>query len=309
MDTEPSLTDLRVKSSVKTLDYLKEKRAEIVILGHKGRPSHEAMDGKQSTFDEKLSLKPFQSIFDKWGAKVEENLRFDPGEEANDPEFAKKLASLGDVYINEAFATSHRAHASIVGLPKLLPHAAGLHFCDEVEHLSKNFQKPVVVLISGIKQDKVQMAKKLAELYDKVLVGGRLPEYFGDEGLESVRLKAKGQKLVVGNLNQDKEDITINTIGIFKDEIKKAGTIILAGVLGKYEDEGHRQGTKEVFEAVATSSAYKISGGGDTENALNMFNLIEKFDWVSVGGGAMLEFLINKTLPAIEAMSWSGESS
>jgi len=292
LDTDPDPNDLRIKASEETLDYLKEKDAEIIILAHKGRP-----EGK---VDESLSLKPFQAIFDKWGAKVEENLRFDPGEEANDPEFAKKLASLGDFYVNEAFASSHREHASIVGLPKLLPHAFGFRFIHEVEHLSKNFKKPVVVIISGIKEDKVEMAKKLSEIYDEVLVGGRLPEYLGDKALESVR--SQNGKMIIGNLTMDKEDITLNTIERFKEEIKKAGTIVLAGVLGKYEDEGHMQGTKEVFEAVAGSSAFKIAGGGDTEKAIMTLGLSNGFDWISVGGGAMVDYLINKTLPGIEVM-------
>lgn len=287
----------RLEVAKETLDYLKGNSAEIVIIGHKGRP--------EGRVDESLGLKPLQPFFDKWGARVEENLRFDPGEEKNDPEFAKKLASLGDAYVNESFANSHRNHASIVGIPKILPHAAGFRFIKEIENLSKvieNPKKPVTVLISGIKEDKVEMAKKLSEIYDKILVGGRLPEYFGDEGLVSVRTRGEAEKLVIGNLNLDKEDITLHTIERFKEEIDKAGTIVLAGVLGKYEDEGHRQGTKEIFKAVAASSAYKIAGGGDTEAALKMFNLASKFDWISVGGGAMLEFLVNKTLPGIEAL-------
>ena len=297
LDTVPDPNDLRIKASEETLNYLKEKGAEIIIISHKGRPN-----GVQ---DDSLSLRLFQPLFDKWGAKVEENLRFGGGEEKNDPEFAKKLASLGDIYVNEAFASSHREHASIVGLPKILPHAAGAHFVKEIENLNRILekpQKPTLVIISGIKEDKVQMAKDLTKTFDKVLVGGRLPEYFGDEALESVKLKAKSEKLVVGNLTQDKEDITLNTIDVFKGEIKKAGTIVLAGVLGKYEDSGHRQGTKEIFEAVANSDAYKVAGGGDTEKAIEALSVVEGFDWISVGGGAMLEFLIKKTLPGIEAL-------
>ncbi len=292
LDTDPNAEDIRIKSSFKTLDFLRGKASEIIILAHKGRP-----DGK---FDESLSLKPFQQIFDKWGAKVEENLRFDKGEEENNPEFAKKLSSLGDVFINDAFASSHRNHASIVGIPKLLPSAFGFRFIEEIETLSKEFVKPVYVVISGIKEDKKEMAVKLSEIYDKVLVGGRLPEYFGDARLESIRLQQTN--LIIGNLNQDKEDITLNTIERFKEELSHAGTVILAGALGRYEDEGHTQGTKEIFEYISKLNCYKIAGGGDTEKCLQTYNLTDKFDWVSVGGGAMLEFLVNKTLPAIEAL-------
>ncbi|HLD92040.1 MAG TPA: phosphoglycerate kinase [Patescibacteria group bacterium] len=285
--------DLRLKASVKTLDYLKDKASEIIIIAHRGRP-----EGKNVP---ELSLKEFQPYFDKWGAKVEENLRFDEGEEKNDSEFAKKLASLGEVFINDAFASSHRNHASIVGLPKLMSSCFGFHFLEEIENLGREFEKPVTVVISGIKEDKVEMAKKLSNIYDKVLVGGRLPEYFGDESLESVRNQKSN--LIIGNLVQDKEDITLNTIEKFKDELKTAGTVILAGALGKYEDEGHSQGTKEIFEYISKLTAFKIAGGGDTETCLQNYNLTDKFNWVSVGGGACLEFLTNKTLPAIEAMS------
>ena len=307
LDTNPDPNDLRIKASEETLNYLKEKgAAEIIILAHKGRPSHEATAGEAVLSDrESLSLKPFQPIFDKWGAKVEENLRFEAGEEKNDLEFAKKLASLGDVYVNEAFGSSHREHASIVGLPKLLPHAIGFHFQKEIENLSKVIEspeRPVVILISGIKKDKLDMIKPLSELADKVLVGGRLPEFLGDVALESVRLQGDDKKVIIGNLNMDKEDITLNTIERFVKEINMAKTIVLAGVLGKYEDPGHRQGTEKVFSAVAVSNSFKIVGGGDSLMAIAIYNLTEKFDWVSVGGGAMLDFLVKGTLPGIEAL-------
>lgn len=289
---EFSEEDLRLKASIKTLDYLKGKAFEIIILAHRGRP-----EGKNVP---ELSLKEFQSYFDKWGARVEENLRFDEGEEKNDPLFAKKLATLGDTFINDAFASSHRSHSSIVGIPQLMPSAFGFRFLEEIENLGKEFEKPVIVVISGIKEDKVEMAKKLSGIYDKVLVGGRLPEYFGDESLESVRNQKNN--LIIGNLVQDKEDITLNTIEKFKVELSKAGTVILAGSLGKYEDEGHSQGTREIFEYISKLTAFKIAGGGDTETCIQKYNLTDKFNWISVGGGACLEFLINKTLPAIEAI-------
>jgi phosphoglycerate kinase len=298
LDTNPDPNDLRIKASEETLNYLKEKGAQIIILAHKGRP-----EGK---VDESLSLKPFQPIFDKWGARVEENLRFDPGEEKNDPEFAKKLASLGDVYVNEAFASSHREHASIVGIPKILPHAAGFRFQKEVENLSKVFEnpkRPLIFLISGLKEDKLQYVKAFESLADRVLVGGRLPDFLGDAALTSVRTKSDRDKVIVGNLIMDKEDITLNTIEVFEKEIKGAGTVVVSGPLGKYEEEGHRMGTEKVFKAVAASAAFKIAGGGDTEKAITVLNLSNSFDWISIGGGAMLEFLSKKTLPGIEALT------
>lgn len=294
LDTKPDPNDLRVKSSFETLDYLKDKASEIIILAHRDRP-----DGK---FDESLSLKSFQPIFDKWGARVEENLRFDKREMEYSEDFAKELASMGDVYINDSFAESHRNAVSIVGIPKYLPHAVGLRFVKEVENLSKVFEpvRPLVILISGIKKDKLEMIEPLSNLADKVLVGGRLPDFLGDN---TISVRSQDGKVIVGNLTMDKEDITVNTIEKFKEEILKAKTIVLAGVLGKYEDEGHSQGTKSVFDAVGDASAiFKIVGGGDSLAAITRYNLTDKFDWISVGGGAMLEYLTKKTLPGIEAL-------
>ena len=287
--------DLRIKSSIKTLDYLKEKNCSITIIAHRGRPG-----GK---FDESLSFKAFQPFFNRWNAKLEENLRFDKGEEENNLEFTKKLSSLGEVFVNESFANSHRNHASIVGLPKLMPYTFGFRFIEEVENLSKVIddpKKPVVTLLSGLKEDKLKYLDGLKEISDKILIGGRLPDYLGDN-TESVR--NQNGKVIVGNLAMDKEDITLNTIVRFEKEILGAGTIVLSGPLGKFEEEGHRQGTERIFKAISFLPSFKIAGGGDTEKAISMLGLKEKFDWISVGGGAMFEFLVTRTLPAIEIIN------
>ena len=297
LDTNPDRNDLRIKASEETLNYLKEKGAQIIIIAHKGRP-----EGK---VDESLSLKPFQLIFDRWGAEVKENLRFSLGEESNNENFVKEIASWGDVYVNEAFASSHREHASIVGLPKLLPHAVGFRFEKEIENLSRVFEDakhPVIFLLSGVKEDKLSYLEGIKKIADKILIGGRLPDYMGDKKLVSVRSRGEDEQVIVGNLTMDKEDITLNTIERFGKEIEKAKTIVVSGPLGKYEDEGHRQGTERVFKAIINSSAFKIAGGGDTEKAIITLSLSNAFDWISIGGGAMLEFLSRRTLPGIEAL-------
>ncbi|MEK7188752.1 MAG: phosphoglycerate kinase [Patescibacteria group bacterium] len=294
----------RLESAKETLDFLVRNKAKIIIIGHKGRPSHE----------EKLSLGPLAEKISQLvnknvafsetlnipdtGVVLVENLRFNPGEETNNEAFAKNLASLADFYVNEAFAVSHRSHASIIGIPRFLPHAAGFHFIAEVENLSKILEtpkRPLLFIISGIKKDKVGMIERSKSVADLILVAGRLPEYLGEDYKDD-------KKVIVADLIPDKEDITMNSIERFESEIAKAGTIVLAGVPGKYEDEGHRQGTEKIFKAVANSSAFKVAGGGDTEAALTIFGLTDKFDWISVGGGAMLEFLINGTLVGIEAL-------
>jgi phosphoglycerate kinase len=288
-------TNYRLRALIPTLDYLQEQKAQIILLGHRGRPKGKVV--------EELSLKPIQSLFRKWGVKVEENLRFNKGEEANDENFAKMLAEKGEVYVNEAFGVSHRKHASIIGLPRLLPHAAGLHFVKEVNNLKKIFtspQKPVVLIIGGAKKDKLNFLEDFKAIADKILIAGQLPLLLTEER-PSVRLQAEG-KLVIADLVADKEDITLHSIEVFEKEIAKAGAIVIAGPMGKFENPGHRQGTQQVLAAVASSQAFKVAGGGETIKAINLFALENKFDWLSVGGGAMLEFLAKGTLPGIEAL-------
>lgn len=301
LDVNPEKSDeiYRLKALLPTLELLKEKECIITLVGHRGRP-----DGKiDETLNLKLVEEKLKEIAPGIDFKVEENLRFDPGEESNDFHYAEKLASDQEIYVNEAFAASHREHASIVSLPKFLPHYSGLRFENEVMNLSMvldNPRRPLVSIISGVKKDKLEYLEAFEKISDKVLVGGRLPDYLGVD--KSVREYKDEDKVIVANLVMDKEDITLHSIDRFKEEISKAGSIILAGVPGKYEDPGHMQGTKEIFEAVSASRAFKIVGGGDSLVAISLLGLEGKFDWISVGGGAMLEFLVRGTLPGIEAL-------
>ena len=152
----------------------------------------------------------------------------------------------------------------------------------------------MVVTLSGLKEDKLEFLDRFKEKADKVLIAGRLGEYLGEDYSDP--------KVVIARLIQDKEDITLNSIEKFEDEISSAKTILVSGPMGKFEDEGHSQGTERVFKKIAESNAFKVAGGGDTEHALEMFEVKDKFNWVSTGGGAMLEFLANGTLPGIEAI-------
>ena len=299
----------RIKAWLPTLKYILDGGAQSVfVLGHIGRPA----EGER--ISNAVVSKEFECVFveDVFGKGIPselsgalrkvfllENLRFNEGEEKNDKDFAQKLAELGDLYVNEAFAVSHRKHASMVLLPGLLPHFAGLRFFDEVQKITQLMdspKRPSVAVISGVKQDKVEMSVKLAGKFDKVLVGGKLPVYFNQQN-------PNPDKIILASLLPDGEDITLNSVSRFKSEISNAATIVLAGVPGRYEDEGHRQGTREVFLEVAESRAFKMAGGGHTETAINMLNLRDKFDWISVGGGAMLELMAEGTLPAIEALA------
>lgn len=302
--------DSRLKNCLPTFKHILGKGAEsLLILGHIGK--YEGPEKTVSTaflreYLSQLLGEEVKFISGMPPTKVSgkivllDNVRLNEGEEKNNEEFAKALSENADIYINEAFATSHREHASIVGVPKFLPKAAGLRFAQEVEELSailENPKRPVVATISGIKKDKLSYIENFLKFADKILVGGRLPDYIDDDN--PLR---NNPKILLAHLIADKEDITIHSIEAFQKELRKAGTIIVAGVPGKYEEEGHRLGTKRVFEAVADSSAFKLMGGGDSEAAASLLGLTEKFDWICTGGGAMLEFLAKGTLPGVEVL-------
>jgi phosphoglycerate kinase len=288
--------DTRIKECLPTIEYLLKQGAKVILLGHLGRP-----DGKEVP---ELSLAPVAEHIKKLlkrEGEVEdfcyhgsldnnlyllENLRFDPREEANDPVYAKELVAMGDFYVNEAFASSHREHASIVGIPKHLPHATGFHFQKEVENLSKAIENPkrqLVFIIGGAKPEtKMLFVEKFRRVADVVLVGGKLAEK--------------------STLAESGLDINQQTVEKFKETIRKAGTIVWNGPMGKFEDKEWELGTREIAQAIAQSPAFKIVGGGDTIAALTKFGLLEKMDYVSTGGGAMLEFLAHGTLPGIEVL-------
>jgi len=320
--------ETRIKDSLPTINHLLSKQAKIIILSHLDRP-----DGK---IVQELSLSPvaeklkellpevnfqfpvsnFQLISNDELEKLDgeiillENLRFSPGEEANNSEFALKLASLGDFYVNDAFACSHREHASIVGLPKLLPHAAGLDLLEEVNVLSAVREKPkrpVVFILGGAKEDKLDSISGLSGWADKILIGGKLPliitNYSREAGSRSAgQFPVSNEKLIIGTLGKEGKDITLETIEKFTEIIKSAGTIIWSGPIGEYEIKDWEHGTKMIAQAVCESAAFKIIGGGDTEAALTKFGLDKKIDYVSSGGGAMLEFLAYGPLPGIMAL-------
>lgn len=294
----------RLEAGLPSIKLLQEKGAKsIVILGKRGRPKNreEEMSNRHLLpwFKEKLGEVNFLEDFEEVKEEITlfENLRFWKEEKENNEEFAGKLAKLGGVFVNDSFAVSHREHASIVGIPKHLPSAFGNHFLKEVENLSRVFndpKRPVIVTLSGVKEDKLKYLDSFLAKADKILVAGRLGDYLDED--------YKNEKLVLARLMPDKEDITINSIEKFEEEVEKAKTILISGPMGKFEEEGHMQGTKRVFTKISETNAFKVAGGGDTENALEMLGLREKFDWVSTGGGAMLEFLANGTLPGIEAV-------
>jgi len=306
--------DTRIRDSIETINLLLAKGAKIIILAHLGRPEGE--------FAPDLSLEPVAKIlsqllkkkvplvqlkdFSKHKGKesmVLENLRFDPREEEKDEKqrqtFAKELAELGDFYVNNAFASCHRKHASIVDLPRLLPHAAGLDLLEEIKILSSVTEKPkrpVVIILGGVKKDKLDSVNGLLGWVDLVLIGGKLAEYPEVKRLENHRR-------IMAVLTKTGEDITIESAEKFVERVRSAGTIIWSGPLGKIEEPRFERGTKIFAEAMAESKAFTIVGGGDTEAVLTRFGVVDKIDYVSSGGGAMLAFLAKGDLPGLKALS------
>ncbi len=260
--------DLRFKATKSLVDFLQAKNATTIkVIGHKG------------------AVWQVPAL----GVTVNYNLRADLREEANSVELASELAEGFDVYINEAFAVSHRQHTSVDALPRLMkrhgkPVYLGPRFIKEVEMLSQVLTNPgkKVLVVGGAKvEDKKEAAQKLQSKFDVVLKGGLLP------GAE---------------LREDGLDISDEAIADFKKQIADAGVIVTAGAMGKFEDDSAQKGTQEILQVIANSSTYKVAGGGETEKAITKYHLTDKFDWISVGGGAMLEFLAADTLPGIEAV-------
>jgi phosphoglycerate kinase len=310
--------DSRLNAWLPTLQFLLESGAKIIIVGHLGRP-----EGK----DENLTLLPIvnwlsQKLqnqntntikigeFDGWqlSDKISllENIRFYPEEEINDPDFAKKLASLAQIFVNDAFATAHRAHASTEGVTHFLPSFAGLRILEEVKVLSEileNPKRPLCVIIGGAKiETKLPLVKKMCNFADDVLVGGEIAE--NNVILAEVnREKASNCSLLVADLNEVKTDIASESLQKFIQAAQQCQTIVWNGPMGLVPDpENPSQSTFYLAKMLSESNAYKVVGGGDTVGFLKEHNLLNGFSFVSTGGGAMLEFLSGEKLPGLVAL-------
>ncbi len=287
--------DMRIRAAVPTIELLhKQGASQIVLITHIGRPDGKVVEDLRvapvAARLRELTQVPFA---------MEENLRFDPGEEANDPEFAKKLASLGDIFVNDAFAVSHRADASIVGVPKLLPSYAGLLIEKEIDKLSGALTPPsgAIAIIGGAKvETKAPLIEKFAATYGKVLVGGAIANEYKPKTAD-VLLPIDGMPQLA-----DMFDIGPETRDAWAREIAAAPFVLWNGPVGMYEKEPFNAGTDALAQALVGSGAAAVIGGGDTAAALEKFTFDPSRIFISTGGGAMLEFLIQGTLPGIEAL-------
>jgi 3-phosphoglycerate kinase len=326
------LDDMRIRVALPTLELLHQSgAAKILILAHLGRPGGKVV--------ESLKLAPVEARLRQLTQvpfEMRENLRFDPREEAGDPQFAEELAKLGDVYVNEAFADSHRGHASIVVLPKLLPSYAGLRFVEEVSRLGRALTPPAgsVAVIGGAKfETKEPLIRKLLGAYGEVLVGGALgndfikarglpfggslvssmpvpPELAGDERVmvaqDAIFIEVGSNAERVGSVVDIREgestiDIGPQTAAAWARTAAAAPFVLWNGPVGVYE-RGYGDGTDAIAAAIAQSGTRAVVGGGGTVAALEKFKFDPDKVFLSTGGGAMLQFLVDGTLPGIEAL-------
>ena len=250
---------------------------------------------------------------------VLENTRFDPGETKNDPEFARKLAEGHDLFVEDAFGSVHRAHASTVGVAELLPAYAGLLLERELEELGKllgEVERPFVLVSGGAKvEDKLEVLRHLGGRADTVLVGGKMAEQLREENPLGFPVELPHDVVAAAAFEPDAEarvvpydqlpegwlglDIGPETREAFAAEIGKAKTIFWNGPMGVFEWPRFAEGTKAVAEAVARSESYSVVGGADSARALSELGLEDEVSWLSTGGGAALELLAGKNLPGV----------
>ncbi len=325
--------DFRIRAALPTINWLTERGARVVCASHLGRPKG-APEAKYSMDPVRVRLAELAP-----GVTLLENLRFNAGEEKNDPDFVASLVKGIDMYVDDAFGAAHRAHASIVGPPKTLPSAAGRLLAREVEVLGglrDKPKRPFVAVLGGAKvSDKLGVIESLLQVVDALVIGGGMCFTFlaaqgypvGDSICELdqiatcrrlldagkpihlpddiVGLDASGNFATYGQRLPDGAkglDIGPGSAAAFSDVIMDARTVFWNGPMGMFEDERFAAGTRTVAEAVAATKAFTVVGGGDSAAALAQFKLDDDVDHVSTGGGASLELLELGDLPGLAAL-------
>ena len=351
----------RIFSALPTILLAQEKGAQIILLSHRGRP-------KEGQYSQDESLQPIADYLNEkcnlnvrlekdWLNGVElndgeivlcENVRFQSGEKANDDQLAKKMASLCDVYVNDAFGTAHRAQASTHGVAKYAPIACvGPLLKKELDSLQKALlepARPMIAIVGGSKvSTKLTVLETLLDKVDQLIVGGGIVNTFlaatgkpvGKSLYEADLVdtakalldKAEAKNTIIPlptdvvcakefsetasattkSVNDVEEDDLILDIGPQSAEqlaalMQDAGTIVWNGPVGVFEFEAFANGTEVMAKAIANSAAFSIAGGGDTLAAVDKFGLEKKISYISTGGGAFLEYLEGKKLPAVEVL-------
>ena len=350
--------DTRIRASLPTIQQLLDEGAKVIITSHLGRPT-------EGSYDEAFSLAPvatcLSELLDRevplikdWldGVDLEnndivlcENVRFEVGEINNDEELARRMAALCNVYVNDAFATAHRAQASTHGVAKYVPVAcAGPLLIAELKALTKALREPatpLVAIVGGSKiSTKLTILESLVEKVDQLIVGGGIANTFlkaagynigyspfepdlvsvANKLIESVKKRGSQIPLpmdvvcakefnenataITKKIDEVENDDLIMDVGPetaaqFTDLLEQAGTIVWNGPLGVFEYDQFSHGTRTLAKAIAGSNAYSIAGGGDTISAISKFKVADDISYISTGGGAFLEFLEGKKLPAV----------
>ena len=307
--------ETRIEASLPTLRLLLERgAAQVSVCSHLGRPKGE---------DPAFSIEPVRArlreLLPDGRIEVLENTRFNPGETTNDPVFASELADDRDLFVEDAFGSVHRAHASTVGVAELLPAYAGLLLERELEELGKllgDVERPFVLISGGAKvEDKLGVLRKLGRKADTVLIGGKMAEELRDESpldfdvvlptdvVAAAAFDAEAESTVSpfdalpeGWLGLDIGPATRERFGV---ELSRAKTIFWNGPMGVFEWARFAAGTKAVAEAVAGAEAFSVVGGADSIRALNELGLAHRVSWASTVGGAALELLEGKQLPGV----------
>lgn len=336
----------RVRRAIATIDYLLKKGARVIVLTHVGRDPKNSTQPLIPILQKHIPIRHVNGVVGDFvygaiahmkegTAVLLENVRAHKEEEENDYEFAKTLASYADFYVNDAFAVSHRKHASIVGIPQFIPSFAGITFMEEVTELSKAFtpEEPSLFILGGAKfETKEPLIEKYSNHYTNTFIGGALANDFlkgkgyevGESLLSPIDLKGNpllekenillpgdvvvgGEKGVheVGCLSVQADekilDVGPHSIEVLTPYITNAKTILWNGPLGNYE-AGFDMATKACARLIAESDAFSIVGGGDTITAIESLGLENSFGFLSTAGGAMLTFLEKHTMPGIEAL-------
>jgi phosphoglycerate kinase len=307
--------DTRIRASLPTLRLLLDgDAARVTVCSHLGRPKGE---------DPQYSMRPvrerLQELLADERLHVLENTRFNAGETKNEPEFARELADGNDLFVEDAFGSVHRAHASTVGVAQLLPAYAGLLLERELQELGKllgHVEHPFVLISGGAKvDDKLGVLQNLGGKADAVLVGGKMAEQLRDDNPLPFDVVLPVDVVAASEFAEDAEarvapyddvpagwlglDIGPETRATFARHIADARTIFWNGPMGVFEWPRFAEGTKAVAEAVARANAYSVVGGADSARALTELGLEEKVSWLSTGGGAALELLEGKDLPGV----------
>ena len=308
--------ETRIEASLPTLRLLLERGAAGVrVCSHLGRPK-----GPDPAFTIEPVRERLRELLPDERIEVLENTRFNPGETKNDPGFARELADGCELFVEDAFGSVHRAHASTVGVAELLPAYAGLLLERELEELGKllgDVERPFVLVSGGAKvEDKLGVLRKLGGRADTVLIGGKMAAEIGSQSpLVGVNLVLPEDVVAAAAFEPGAEtkvvpfdgvpqgwlalDIGPETSDLFSARIAAARTIFWNGPMGVFEWPRFAAGTKAVAEAVARADAFSVVGGADSIRALNELGLTGQVSWASTGGGAALELLEGKQLPGV----------